>query len=56
MEIGWFFLWLGVALAGLGLLLLRTWWRERRFDEVGERRLDASFLRWNATNKTPCTT
>ena len=32
MDIGWFFLWLGVALAGLGLLLLRTWWRERRFE------------------------
>ena len=32
MEIGWFFLWLGLALAGLGLLLLRTWWRERRFE------------------------
>ncbi len=31
MEFGWFFLWLGVALLGLGLLLLRTWWRERRF-------------------------
>jgi signal transduction histidine kinase len=27
----WFFLWLGVALLGLGLLLLRAWWRERRF-------------------------
>ena len=31
MEFGWFFLWLGVALLGLGLLLLRAWWRERRF-------------------------
>ncbi len=31
MEFSWFFLWLGVALLGLGLLLLRTWWRERRF-------------------------
>ena len=30
-EFSWFFLWLGVALLGLGLLLLRTWWRERRF-------------------------
>jgi signal transduction histidine kinase len=30
-EFGWFFLWLGVALLGLGLLLLRAWWRERRF-------------------------
>ena len=26
------FLWLGVALLGLGLLLLRAWWRERRFE------------------------
>ena len=31
MEFSWFFLWLGVALLGLGLLLLRAWWRERRF-------------------------
>ncbi len=31
MEFSWFFLWLGVALLGLGLLLLRTWSRERRF-------------------------
>ena len=31
MEFSWFFLWLGVALLGLGLLLLWTWWRERRF-------------------------
>ena len=31
MEFGWFFLWLGVALVGLGVLLLRVWWRERRF-------------------------
>jgi two-component system phosphate regulon sensor histidine kinase PhoR len=30
-EFSWFFLWLGVALLGLGLLLLRIWWRERRF-------------------------
>jgi signal transduction histidine kinase len=30
-EFGWFFLWLGVALLGLGVLLLRAWWRERRF-------------------------
>jgi signal transduction histidine kinase len=30
-EFGWFFLWLGAALLGLGLLLLRAWWRERRF-------------------------
>jgi two-component system phosphate regulon sensor histidine kinase PhoR len=30
-EFGWFFLWLGVGLLGLGLLLLRAWWRERRF-------------------------
>jgi signal transduction histidine kinase len=30
-EFGWFFLWLGVALLGLGMLLLRAWWRERRF-------------------------
>jgi signal transduction histidine kinase len=30
-EFGWFFLWLGVALLGLGVLLLRVWWRERRF-------------------------
>jgi hypothetical protein len=30
-EFGWFFLWLGVALLGLGVLLLRTWWGERRF-------------------------
>jgi signal transduction histidine kinase len=30
-EFSWFFLWLGVALLGLGLLLLRAWWRERRF-------------------------
>jgi two-component system, OmpR family, phosphate regulon sensor histidine kinase PhoR len=30
-EFAWFFLWLGVALLGLGLLLLRIWWRERRF-------------------------
>ncbi len=31
MEFSWFFLWLGLALLGLGLLLLRAWWRERRF-------------------------
>ena len=31
MEFSWFFLWLGLALLGLGLLLLRIWWRERRF-------------------------
>ena len=31
MEFAWFFLWLGAALLGLGLLLLRVWWRERRF-------------------------
>ena len=31
MEFSWFFLWLGMALLGLGLLLLRAWWRERRF-------------------------
>ena len=31
MEYSWFYLWLGVALLGLGLLLLRVWWRERRF-------------------------
>ena len=31
MEFGWFFLWLGVALLGLGFLLLRAWWRERTF-------------------------
>jgi signal transduction histidine kinase len=30
-EFGWFFLWLGVALLGLGCLLLRAWWRERTF-------------------------
>jgi two-component system phosphate regulon sensor histidine kinase PhoR len=30
-EFAWFFLWLGVALLGLGLLLLRIWWHERRF-------------------------
>jgi two-component system phosphate regulon sensor histidine kinase PhoR len=30
-EFSWFFLWLGVALLGLGVLLLRVWWRERRF-------------------------
>jgi len=30
-EFGWFFLWLGIALLGLGLLLLRVWWREHRF-------------------------
>jgi signal transduction histidine kinase len=30
-EFGWFFLWLGVALLGLSVLLLRAWWRERRF-------------------------
>jgi signal transduction histidine kinase len=30
-EFGWFFLWLGLALLGLGVLLLRSWWRERRF-------------------------
>jgi signal transduction histidine kinase len=30
-EFGWFFLWLGVTLLGLGVLLLRVWWRERRF-------------------------
>jgi signal transduction histidine kinase len=30
-EFSWFFLWLGVALLGLGLLLLRAWWLERRF-------------------------
>ena len=31
MEFSWFFLWLGAALLGLGVLLLRIWWRERRF-------------------------
>ncbi|HSE82799.1 MAG TPA: ATP-binding protein [Gaiellaceae bacterium] len=31
MEFSWFFLWLGMALLGLGALLLRAWWRERRF-------------------------
>ncbi len=31
MEYSWFFLWLGVALLGLGALLLIAWWRERRF-------------------------
>jgi signal transduction histidine kinase len=30
-EFSWSFLWLGVALLGLGPLLLRAWWRERRF-------------------------
>jgi signal transduction histidine kinase len=30
-EFGWFFLWLGVALLGLGFLVLRAWWRERTF-------------------------
>jgi two-component system, OmpR family, phosphate regulon sensor histidine kinase PhoR len=30
-EFSWFFLWLGVALLGLGVLLLRIGWRERRF-------------------------
>jgi signal transduction histidine kinase len=30
-EYSWFYLWLGVALLGLGLLLLVVWWRERRF-------------------------
>jgi PAS domain S-box-containing protein len=30
-ELDWFYLWLGIALLGLGLLLLRVWWRERRF-------------------------
>jgi two-component system phosphate regulon sensor histidine kinase PhoR len=30
-EFSWFFLWLGVALLGLGVLLLALWWRERRF-------------------------
>jgi signal transduction histidine kinase len=30
-EFSWFFLWLGVAVLGLGLLVLRAWWRERRF-------------------------
>jgi signal transduction histidine kinase len=33
-EFSWFFLWLGVALLGLGLLLLRAWWRERRFADA----------------------
>lgn len=32
MDIGWFYLWLGIALLGLGLLLLRTWWHERRYE------------------------
>ncbi len=31
MELDWFYLWLGIALLGLGLLLVRVWWRERRF-------------------------
>jgi signal transduction histidine kinase len=30
-EYSWFFLWLGVALLGLGLLLLSAWWRQRRY-------------------------
>jgi signal transduction histidine kinase len=30
-EFSWFFLWLGMAVLGLGLLVLRAWWRERRF-------------------------
>jgi signal transduction histidine kinase len=30
-EYSWFYLWLGVALLGLGVLLLHVWWRERRF-------------------------
>ena len=34
MEFGWIFLWLGVALLGLGVLLLRVWWRERRFEDA----------------------
>lgn len=29
--VAWFFLWLAIALLGLGVLLLRTWWNERRF-------------------------
>ena len=29
--VAWFFLWLAVALLGLGALLLRAWWNERRF-------------------------
>jgi len=33
-EFGWIFLWLGVALLGLGVLLLRVWWRERRFEDA----------------------
>jgi signal transduction histidine kinase len=30
-EYSWFYLWLGLALLGLGLLLLHVWWRDRRF-------------------------
>ncbi|HXV57600.1 MAG TPA: GAF domain-containing protein, partial [Gaiellaceae bacterium] len=32
MDFDWFFLWLGAALLGLGVLLLWTWWRERRYE------------------------
>jgi PAS domain S-box-containing protein len=42
--VAWFFFWLGIALLGLGLLLLRRSWKERRFGGAGALPLAAGLL------------